>query len=143
MGEVWRAIDPRLGREVAIKILPDSLAADAEFRTRFLREARVAARHVATGSRTAIASRRVSIRAGASSRKIAISSRTKPGFDGLIAPISARTLVSRTLARLDSASALSGLPVEGYSFTNARSRKRLSSLSSLCLHGKLVAARQR
>src|ERR1051326_1523617 len=119
MGEVWRAIDPRLGREVAIKILPDSLAADAEFRTRFLREARVAARHVATGSRTAIASRRVSIRAGASSRKIAISSRTKPGFDGLIAPISARTLVSRTLARLDRASALLGLAGEGFSFTKA------------------------
>jgi len=43
MGEVWRAEDARLLRTVAVKILPDGMAADAEFKTRFLREARMAA----------------------------------------------------------------------------------------------------
>jgi CheY-like chemotaxis protein len=43
MGEVWRAEDARLLRPVAVKILPDDLAKDAEFKTRFLREARLAA----------------------------------------------------------------------------------------------------
>ena len=40
MGEVWRARDTRLNREVAIKVLPDHLAANTELRRRFEREAR-------------------------------------------------------------------------------------------------------
>jgi eukaryotic-like serine/threonine-protein kinase len=40
MGEVWRAVDTRLDRSVAIKVLPDSLAHDAQLRLRFEREAR-------------------------------------------------------------------------------------------------------
>jgi eukaryotic-like serine/threonine-protein kinase len=40
MGEVWRAKDTRLDREVAIKILPPGFAADAQLRARFEREAR-------------------------------------------------------------------------------------------------------
>jgi serine/threonine protein kinase/Tol biopolymer transport system component len=41
MGEVYRALDTRLQRSVAVKILPSALATDLELRDRFAREARV------------------------------------------------------------------------------------------------------
>jgi eukaryotic-like serine/threonine-protein kinase len=43
MGEVYRARDTRLGREVAIKVLPEALARDAERLRRFETEARAVA----------------------------------------------------------------------------------------------------
>src|SRR4029077_18808578 len=43
MGEVWRAEDTRLLREVAIKILSERIAEDPEWKARFLREARTVA----------------------------------------------------------------------------------------------------
>ena len=43
MGEVFRARDPRLGRDVAIKILPESFARDQSRVARFDREARLLA----------------------------------------------------------------------------------------------------
>ena len=43
MGEVYRARDPRLNREVAIKILPASFSADPERLQRFAQECRAAA----------------------------------------------------------------------------------------------------
>ncbi|MEJ2078533.1 MAG: protein kinase [Acidobacteriota bacterium] len=40
MGEVYRARDTRLGRDVAVKVLPQHLSSSAEVRARFEREAR-------------------------------------------------------------------------------------------------------
>src|SRR5450759_2315433 len=43
MGEVYRARDSRLGRDVALKVLPAMLASDADYMARFQREAEVLA----------------------------------------------------------------------------------------------------
>src|SRR6478672_9799669 len=43
MGEVWRATDTKLNRDIAIKILPESFAVDPDRLARFTREAQVLA----------------------------------------------------------------------------------------------------
>jgi serine/threonine protein kinase len=53
MGAVYRAKDQKLGRDVAIKVLPDEFAQDADRVARFQREAKVLAalkRTEATGA---------------------------------------------------------------------------------------------
>jgi serine/threonine protein kinase len=43
MGEVWRATDTKLGRDVAIRILPEVFAQDCDRMARFRSEAQVLA----------------------------------------------------------------------------------------------------
>jgi serine/threonine protein kinase len=68
MGEVFRARDTRLGRNVALKVLAAPFKLDADGRARFEREARAIALQIAAarGSRTSRASE--SSRAPAGSR---------------------------------------------------------------------------
>jgi serine/threonine protein kinase len=43
MGEVWRATDTKLNRDVAVKVLPEAFAQDPDRMARFTREAQVLA----------------------------------------------------------------------------------------------------
>ena len=43
MGEVYRATDTKLGRDVALKVLPSEMSHDAERLSRFRREAKTLA----------------------------------------------------------------------------------------------------
>ncbi len=43
MGEVWRGEDTKLGRQVAVKVLPEAFVEDADRMARFEREARLLA----------------------------------------------------------------------------------------------------
>ena len=45
MGQVWQATDTQLNRQVALKILPDAFADDAERLARFQREAKARLRY--------------------------------------------------------------------------------------------------
>ena len=52
MGEVYRARDTKLGRDVALKILPDSFTHDPDRVARFRREAQVPRRSTRIDSRS-------------------------------------------------------------------------------------------
>ena len=51
MGVVYRARDTRLGRDVALKVLPPEFSRDQERKSRFLQEAQSAAGLLAPGDR--------------------------------------------------------------------------------------------
>jgi serine/threonine protein kinase len=59
MGEVYRALDTRLKREVAIKVLPDGFATDPERLARFHREAELLAVAESSQHRRHLRTRRI------------------------------------------------------------------------------------
>jgi len=69
MGEVYRAIDTKLGREVAIKVLPAAFAYDPDRMARFTREAQVLASLNPSQHRRDLRSRRASLDHGAGRRR--------------------------------------------------------------------------
>jgi serine/threonine protein kinase len=76
MGEVYRARDSKLGRDVALKVLPEAFAGDAERMARFQREAKslaslIPAAQKEQGCRAKAALRLRSERAGATKAKTA------------------------------------------------------------------------
>ena len=79
MGEVYRALDTRLERQVAVKILPERTAQDSDARQRFEREARA----IAALSHPAIVSREFGIPAVVGTRVatqvIRTGQRVRPG----------------------------------------------------------------
>ena len=85
MGQVYRATDTRLKRQVAIKILPTSLAADADRLTRFQREAEVLA-SLNHPNIAAIYGFEDSngVQALVKSRKMRASGRSNPGSSGVV-----------------------------------------------------------
>ena len=57
MGEVYRARDTKLDRDVAIKVLPEAMVADADRLARFDREARTLASLIIRTSRSCTVSK--------------------------------------------------------------------------------------
>jgi len=75
MGEVWRAHDASLARDVALKLLPPAFADDPERLARFEREAKVLASLTPTSPRSSASTSTI---ACASSRWSSSPGRTSP-----------------------------------------------------------------
>ena len=85
MGEVYRARDTRLGRDLAIKILPARVASTPGFRERFAREARAISARL--GPYEIIAPLGEGRMRGTSDRESrGVDARSGPGISGVEAP---------------------------------------------------------